>query len=102
MDEPRTIFTDEHRERMSTKLRGKLLCSITGDLAHSVKTRRGVVLEEKRVVVILIVIVWGGFRIKERVIMRVLLEFRNNVDARNVRYDGWVFKTSRYIMKHPV
>lgn len=61
MDQPRLIFTDEHGERMSTKLAGELLSSITRNLAHSVSTRSGVVLEweatVRRVAVVLTAVV---------------------------------------------
>jgi hypothetical protein len=88
---------------MGTKLAGELLCSITGNLSHSVSTRSGVVLEGeatvRRVVVVVTVVVWGGFRITERVVVGVHLEFDINVDERDVGYDGAV-STSRYIERN--
>ena len=89
---------------MGAKLAGELLCNITGNLSHSVSTRSGVVLEEeatvRRVVVVVTVVVWGWFRITERVVVRVHLEFDMNVDERDVGYDGGVSKTFRSIERN--
>jgi hypothetical protein len=104
MDQPRAIFTDEHGERMGTELAGQLLRSITGDLAHSVRTRSGVVLEGvttvRRVVVVVTVVVWEGFRITERVVVRVHLELHVNVDERDIGYNGGISTTSPYIERN--
>jgi hypothetical protein len=89
---------------MGTKLAGELLCNITGNLSHSVSTRLGVVLEGevtvRRVVVVVTVVLWGGFRITERVVVGVHLEFDMNVDERDVGYDGAVSTTSRSIERN--
>ena len=71
---------------MGTKLVGKLLSGITGDLAHSISTREGVVFKgetivERAVVVVVAVVLWG---ITERVVVGVYLEFHMNVDERDV------------------
>jgi len=102
MDQPRPIFTDEHGESMGTKLAGKLLSSITSDLAHSVRTREGVVLKREITgqsagVVVVTVVLWG---ITERVVIGVNLEFHMNVDKGDVGYDGGVSTTSRDIERN--
>jgi hypothetical protein len=89
---------------MGAKLAGELLCNITGNLSHSVSTRSGVVLEGeatvRRIVVVVTVAVWGGFRITERVVVRVHLEFDMDVDERDVGYDGGVSTTFRSIERN--
>jgi len=91
---------------MGTKLTGKLLCSVTGDLAHSVSTREGIVLKgkttvESAVAVVVTVVLWGVlWGITERVVVGIYLEFHMNVDERDIRYNGGVPTTSRDIERN--
>jgi len=82
---------------MGTKLAGKLLSSITSDLPHSVSTCEGVVLKGEVRSIIATVVLW---RITERVIVGVDLEFHMNVDERDVGYDGGVATTSHDIERN--
>lgn len=75
---------------MGAKLARKLLSNITSDLPHSVGTCEGVAFKGE-IPVVATVVLW---RITERVVAGVNLEFHMNVDERDVGDGGGVSTTS--------